>query len=233
MGEYEPNDSRNITLSNDNAPGEPPRTGPREGETRANSQSRGQGEQGVRAAPQPGSASNEAHGGTGSAGGVDPLSNPQATQSQFQGGMAQTMGGMTQTLSGINQPIDSSSASHRSDDRAEQFGDAQPSPAAPSQREAAPSETGAGAAWAADFPPAAAEVASGHATEHLQDMHEGDSEAERKRREQAAGQGSPDVPQGLGYGAEDGEEMADAPDATERDYGGPGEQRLKKPDGES
>jgi hypothetical protein len=34
MGEYEPNDSRNVTLKQDRAPGEPPRTGPREGETR-------------------------------------------------------------------------------------------------------------------------------------------------------------------------------------------------------
>ena len=34
MGEYEPRDSRNITLNPDTAPGEPPRTGPREGETR-------------------------------------------------------------------------------------------------------------------------------------------------------------------------------------------------------
>ncbi len=34
MGEYEPNDSRNVTLKQNRAPGEPPRTGPREGETR-------------------------------------------------------------------------------------------------------------------------------------------------------------------------------------------------------
>ena len=34
MGEYEPHDSRNVTLSQDRAPGEPPRTGPQEGETR-------------------------------------------------------------------------------------------------------------------------------------------------------------------------------------------------------
>ena len=34
MGEYEPNDSRNVTQSPNRAPGEPPRTGPREGETR-------------------------------------------------------------------------------------------------------------------------------------------------------------------------------------------------------
>ena len=34
MGEYEPHDSRNVTLKQDRAPGEPPRTGPREAETR-------------------------------------------------------------------------------------------------------------------------------------------------------------------------------------------------------
>jgi len=34
MGEYEPNDSRNVTLKDGHAPGEPPRTGPREGEAR-------------------------------------------------------------------------------------------------------------------------------------------------------------------------------------------------------
>jgi hypothetical protein len=35
MGEYEPDDSRNVTLSDHQAPGEPPRTGPREDEARA------------------------------------------------------------------------------------------------------------------------------------------------------------------------------------------------------
>ena len=34
MGEYEPRDSRNVTLKQQRAPGEPPRTGPREEETR-------------------------------------------------------------------------------------------------------------------------------------------------------------------------------------------------------
>lgn len=36
MGEYEPRDSRNVTQRQDRAPGEPPRTGPREDEARAN-----------------------------------------------------------------------------------------------------------------------------------------------------------------------------------------------------
>lgn len=39
MGEYEPRDSRNVTLNPHRAPGEPPRTGPREGETRQPQQS--------------------------------------------------------------------------------------------------------------------------------------------------------------------------------------------------
>jgi len=34
MGEYEPHDSRNVTLKQERAPGEPPRTGPRESEAR-------------------------------------------------------------------------------------------------------------------------------------------------------------------------------------------------------
>lgn len=34
MGEYEPRDSRNVTNVDGHAPGEPPRTGPREGSTR-------------------------------------------------------------------------------------------------------------------------------------------------------------------------------------------------------
>ena len=38
MGEYEPHDSRNVTLKQERAPGEPPRTGPREGETRQQQQ---------------------------------------------------------------------------------------------------------------------------------------------------------------------------------------------------
>jgi hypothetical protein len=36
MGEYEPDDSRDVTQSAHRAPGEPPRTGPREDEARAN-----------------------------------------------------------------------------------------------------------------------------------------------------------------------------------------------------
>lgn len=43
MGQYEPDDSRTVTHSSQSAPGEPDRTGPREGETR---QQQGQQEQG-------------------------------------------------------------------------------------------------------------------------------------------------------------------------------------------
>jgi len=38
MGEYEPDDSRTVTQSPHRAPGEPPRTGPREDEARARAQ---------------------------------------------------------------------------------------------------------------------------------------------------------------------------------------------------
>ena len=34
MGEYEPDDSRNVTQSDSRAPGEPPRTGPRQDASR-------------------------------------------------------------------------------------------------------------------------------------------------------------------------------------------------------
>ena len=52
MGEYEPNDSRNVTLKQNRAPGEPPRTGPREGETRQPQNQQAQNQQGV-ADPEP------------------------------------------------------------------------------------------------------------------------------------------------------------------------------------
>ena len=38
MGEYEPDDSRDVTLSDHQAPGEPPRTGPREDQAREKAQ---------------------------------------------------------------------------------------------------------------------------------------------------------------------------------------------------
>ncbi|MEO6151514.1 MAG: hypothetical protein ABIT09_00825 [Croceibacterium sp.] len=41
MGQYEPDDSRNVTLNPNSAPGEPPRTGPREGETRTKQEEAG------------------------------------------------------------------------------------------------------------------------------------------------------------------------------------------------
>jgi hypothetical protein len=47
MSELEPDDSRDVTNSQNRAPGEPPRTGPREGEARA------QAEQGGKSPGQP------------------------------------------------------------------------------------------------------------------------------------------------------------------------------------
>lgn len=61
-----------------------------------------------------------------------------------------------------------------------------------------------------------------------QNMHH-DREAEAKSREQAEAQsGEQSAIKGLGYGASDGEEMADAPDASERGYGGAGEERERR-----
>jgi len=45
MGEREPHDSRNVTLRQERAPGEPPRTGPREEETRQQEQQQAELEQ--------------------------------------------------------------------------------------------------------------------------------------------------------------------------------------------
>ena len=42
MGQYEPHDSRDVTLSTDTAPGEPERTGPREAEARKQAQQQSQ-----------------------------------------------------------------------------------------------------------------------------------------------------------------------------------------------
>jgi len=74
MGEYEPNDSRNVTLNNSTLPGEPPRTGPREGEARTQSHVEGKDGQRLNLNGEP----------------VDedgnPLGNPPASQSQTSGG---------------------------------------------------------------------------------------------------------------------------------------------------
>ncbi len=51
-GQYEPKDSRDVTLSNERAPGEPDRTGHREGEARQQEQqqsAQGEGEEKQRA----------------------------------------------------------------------------------------------------------------------------------------------------------------------------------------
>jgi hypothetical protein len=233
MGEYEPNDSRNITLSNDTAPGEPPRTGPREGEARAQSHVAGKSEKSESAAPRlnlNGEPLDENGRPIGEEQGQPPA-NPQASQSQWQGGQSQSMAGMSQSAGGSDQQTQEPSASHRSDARPQQLGDFQPSRSAPTQQEAGSADN---AGWAADFPVDQAEAASGHAGQHRQEMPEEDPEAEHTRRQQAAGQGSPDAPQGFGYGAEDGEEMSEAPDASDpsdpshRGYGGAGEARMEK-----
>jgi hypothetical protein len=46
MGEYEPRDSRNVTLKQERAPGEPPRTGPQEAATRQQEGQADEAEQG-------------------------------------------------------------------------------------------------------------------------------------------------------------------------------------------
>lgn len=54
--------------------------------------------------------------------------------------------------------------------------------------------------------------------------NQAEPEDSQRRREQAEQQSD----KGLGYGAQDGEEMADAPDVTERGYGGASREREEK-----
>ena len=51
MGEYEPDDSRDVTLSDHQAPGEPPRTGPREDAVRDGAKRQAQQGSGSEKAP--------------------------------------------------------------------------------------------------------------------------------------------------------------------------------------
>ncbi len=46
MGEYEPHDSRHVTQSPHRAPGEPPRTGPREDQARSGARARARNDDG-------------------------------------------------------------------------------------------------------------------------------------------------------------------------------------------
>lgn len=62
-----------------------------------------------------------------------------------------------------------------------------------------------------------------------------DQQTRRDQHEQRRAQAGAQSDQGLGdrgfgYGAQDGEEMKDAPDASERGYGGGGEKREEKID---
>lgn len=61
MGEYEPDDSRDVTLKPGREPGDIERTGPREGETRRGEK----GEKGETAAPPIHDWDSERSGGTG------------------------------------------------------------------------------------------------------------------------------------------------------------------------
>lgn len=102
----------------------------------------------------------------------------------------------------------------------------------------------------ADAPPAQAQAPKQpDAANNVQPAQAGSSQYEintpdkmphdedQARRRQQAGEQSDHNPddknpdnKGFGYGAQDGEEMADAPDASERGYGGAGEAREKKLD---
>ena len=61
-GQYEPRDSRDVTLSNTSAPGEPDRTGHREGETRQQEQSDDTSDRAADSAPSDGDKAHVAYG---------------------------------------------------------------------------------------------------------------------------------------------------------------------------
>ncbi len=220
MGEYEPEDSRKVTLGNSTAPGEPPRTGPREGETR---DPNSKGEQGIRAAPQ--SAADEP---ADSELGQTARSSPnQAGQSQSQsqtqsrGGQTQSLGGQTQSLGGMSQSQGRSVAA------------LQPEPEHGQTRQASPPAT---AQYESGLPTGGDDyidnVDGNTAPDPAgtpQAMQQADPDAERKRREQAASQSGTETPQNMGEpDRPEGEDDEDGLDPDEAGYGGGGEERLDK-----
>ena len=186
MGEYEPNDSRDVTQKDGHAPGEPPRTGPREDATREK-------------------AKREQDSTKGNA---TPQQQQKSAQSQQQGGQSQSQS--------------QSSGEGKSDADAGLWGKDAPrtanAPGNPDTQDMQAQPDGPAAGnqpQAIDNPVAAPSLDHDqYEVNQPQNMHQQDPAEERRKREQAEQQerkGS----NGFGYGAEDGEEMADAPDASE------------------
>lgn len=203
MGEYEPDDSRNVTLKPNNVPGEPTPTGPREDEARKQAQS-----------DKTDATKTQPH-------------QQQQAQSQSSDGMSQSMGGMSQSI-GKPQPNTVTGASREEQPRAPgaarvkadtfEQKDVQVVDPAPWGAEATPpstpdpnreSDTGIGAASYDSY------------ADTLSEQGGGDDDAVRR---QAAEQGDAgDVP-ALAEPDEDAE--ATEKDSASRGYGDSGEERL-------
>jgi len=204
MGEYEPDDSRNITQKKGNVPGEPPRTGPREDEARR------------KAEPLPGKK--------------QPSQQQQAqSQSQGSGGMSQSMGGMSQSFGtpagqSAGQPAEQPPAPGASRVQAETFEEKAVETVDADQPVAPPphqpdrdrqSETGIGATGSPTFDTALDSYAAELAVEQSPSNDD-------ERRRQASEQGD-----AKGYGYDADEERPEATgDLGERGYGDSGEERL-------
>ena len=184
MGEYEPDDSRDVTLKPGHEPGGIERTGPKEDEVRKDAQKR------------------------------DQQTNPrvmkadQMRQQQQQGIQMQSQGSQSKT--GKEQA--------ELEDEARDLNASPDGPLAGNQPQSGNSEGGEARPVWDQY-----EVNSPSAMQQPQQV------GADQQREQAAAQKEQSGAQndersgsgekGLGYGAEDGEEMADAPDVTKRGYG--------------
>ena len=188
MGEYEPDDSRDVTLKPGHEPGGIERTGPKEDEVRKDAEKRAQ------------------------------QTNPrvmkadQMRQQQQQGIQMQSQGSQSQSQSKTEKE------QAELEDEARELNASPEGPLAGNQPQAGNTEGGEARPVYDQY-----EVNSPSAMQQPQQV------GADQQREQAAAQKdqsgaenderSGSGEKGLGYGAEDGEEMADAPDVTKRGYG--------------
>jgi len=190
MGEYEPNDSRKVTLEEGNVPGEPPRTGPREDEARRKAK---QDEDG-KAMPQP---------------------QQRAAQSQQQSGQSQS-----QSQSGATRPVqEQPEAGLWGEDAprmARSFTPGEPGNPDTQDMQSEPGGPLAGNQKQAIDNPAGSATPEDDQYEvnQPQNMHQQDADHERRVREQASSQ---EADRGFGYGVDGDAEMQDAPDASEHE----------------
>ena len=191
MGEYEPDDSRDVTLKPGHEPGGIERTGPKEDEVRKEAEKR------------------------------DQQKNPRVTKGD-QMRQQQQQGVQTQSQGSQSQPQGAQSQTEKEqaelENEARDLNASPDGPMAGNQPQAGNTEGGEARPVYDQY-----EVNSPSAMQQPQQV------GADQQREQAAAQKdqsgaenderSGSSEKGLGYGAEDGEEMADAPDVTKRGYG--------------